>query len=1654
MLCRRFVSFLRSLLLAFFGLTATFYLVAQGAKQKSPDSPFAGSDADHVQERAAWFARGRVIQGRASAELRYHAYQSKLRMRGAPAAQAHAASSSANQSAQTPASLLVTWQPLGPVPLASDASGAGLQDYHQVSGRATAVAIDPADPTGNTVFIGGAQGGVWKSTNAANGVANDVTWAPLTDDQATLATGSIAIQPGNSDPAQSVVLVGTGEADNSADSYFGLGILRSADGGNSWTLVETANGGAVSFSGLGGTRMAFSTGSGQTSTVVAAMGTSLEGAIDGALTDNSLPGLYTSSDAGQTWTYDTLFSGGAAQATSATSVVYNDVAGMFFAAVRYHGFYSSPDGLNWTPLANQPGGSLLSTAACPQNFSTACPIYRGEITAVPGRNEMYVWFVSLSSSGQPVDEGIWQSLNGGISWTQIDDSGITNCGDFSGCGVAQGTYNLELLAVPNCPNGAQTCAGNPTDLYAGAINLYKCSLANSPAAVCSAGFLNLTHVYGCSPISALAHVHPDQHALAYMIPTAGTEATADLMYFANDGGIYRALNGFTGLSTESCSGTNAFDDLNQNLGSMTQFVSFSEHPSDPNTLLGGTQGNGSPATGTATTSTSWGNVLAGDGGYNAIDPNTPTTWFASNPDVPPGGLDIQECGAGIECTNGAFSDVVSSSSLGGDDGAFYFPYILDPQSATSLLVGTCRIWRGPRLGGAYSALSLNFDTGGTGICSGSEVNLVRAIAAWGTTDGNGSQVIYATTDGLGPINSGLPAGGNVWVTTSATAVSGNTSTFSNVTNNGPGGSINANEFPISAVAIDTSDLSGKTAYVTVMGFTGGPGHVWQTMNAGASWTDWTGYGGAGPLPDSPVNAVVVDPSAQVVYVGTDVGVFQSSTASPVWGEVGPGSGQAGFLPNVAVTALALFNSGGQKLLRASTYGRGVWQTDLVPDFEIAFSPATLTVFVGQPWIFTGTLTSEGGYNNSVELSCVNNPPNGCVPNPVSVTPTTSGAGFTVSNGIAGSPVGDYEFGVQGAGSDPMNTKNTANLTLHVVSFSLSTPTPASVTVPRGTTSAAVSFQVLAEGSFNQSVTLDPCTFTPAIMGASCIFTPGTTVNGPYPMVPSPCPPWQGCMTASVSVPPTATPGPYTVTLQANTMGAPMPAMATFDMTVELNPDFIIPLITFPDVEEGSTGTSVQFVVSSQDGFNSPVALTCITTFGANSCSLSPASVSSFPSPPVTLTINSPSLLQLMSSCPGWICQVTIQGTSGAKTNQQPVSFTVFGYTLTGPQSLAGTPGAQVAPNLTLTSMNGYAGQINATCDHSALPAAQCSFTPASQITLASGGTASLAANIVIPLSAAAGTYNININTADVSGAPSNSVTIPLSVGVYKLTGPATLSTVPDGTPSAALTLTSVNGYSGQITASCDATALPGTICTLTRPSPITLGSGATVSLSANIDVPESAIPGTYPIVVNSQDANGLATSVTIQMTIAQDYAIQNLSPLTQNIAAGQQATYNLTVAPLGASYSGTITLQCSIFPALQGSCSFTPATVGPLTNSTSAAAVMTVTTQAASGSLRRRADSLTPGRPPAGQGPSRFSAAWLAALGVVLLGRWSRGRGVRLALALGILFFLPSCGGVSTGGGGGGSTGTTIVTYTITVTGTPPSFSQPTGSSVTLLVVQ
>src|SRR5258706_8944277 len=721
-------------------------VLAQGARV-NPSGAGDAADMDNPAARDQWFMQGRVApKGKTPAEMRWQAYQQKIQMRATRLMAARKATAKPTAIANGAAS--TGWTALGPAPLVSNPGTS--QDYGFVSGRATSVVIDRADSTGNTAFLGGAFGGLWRTRNGLSGGFGNpsgVSWTPLIDTMGTLAVGTIALQPcsvslSNCDGLNllsKVILVGTGEANSSADSYYGLGILRSTDAGQTWTLV-TQDSQNHPFHGLAFSKIAFNTAS--PNTVVAAAATSSLGVLNGSRTGAGQRGVYVSTNAGQSWSFETSVKDGSTSISpltnSVTSVVYNAAAGKFYAAFRYHGFYSSTDGANWTRLAAQPaaaGTGLNSTTACPTTVGVTitCPFYRGEIavvSATPARNEMYVWYTDPNDG----DQGIWKSTDGGGSWTHINDSDITNCGtqdSDGGCGTAQGGYDLELAAVANGAN---------TDLYAGARNLYKCTItASSPS--CSGTtepnfFMNLTHIYGCLNI---AKVHPDQHGLDSLIVGG-----SDVMYFANDGGVYRAVNGFTGLHTGVCGSTNQFDSLNGTLGSMTEFVSMSQDNADQNIILGGTQDNGPPASSAARTTSQWHNVLGGDGGYNEINPATTGTtgqWFTSNPPYTqsniPFNINIYSCSSGSSCLDNNFSNTTQNATIGGDIAPFYPFFILDPQTPTKMIIGTsCRLWRGDVSSGVASgfvALTDSFETPGAVPCTGGEVNQVHATDAGGPT---------------------------------------------------------------------------------------------------------------------------------------------------------------------------------------------------------------------------------------------------------------------------------------------------------------------------------------------------------------------------------------------------------------------------------------------------------------------------------------------------------------------------------------------------------------------------------------------------------------------------------------------------------------------------------------------------------------------------------------------------------------------------------------------------------------------------------------------------------------------------------------------------------------------------------------------------------
>jgi photosystem II stability/assembly factor-like uncharacterized protein len=126
---------------------------------------------------------------------------------------------------------LDTWQAQGPGPIRFVSP---LVRYSTLSGNVTAIAADPRDVNGLTLYLGSDNGGIWKTTDGGH------NWTPLTRFQTDqngqpvpVPIGSIVLDPLNPD----IVFAATGIADNQPTSHPGRGILRSTDGGKTFQLV-------------------------------------------------------------------------------------------------------------------------------------------------------------------------------------------------------------------------------------------------------------------------------------------------------------------------------------------------------------------------------------------------------------------------------------------------------------------------------------------------------------------------------------------------------------------------------------------------------------------------------------------------------------------------------------------------------------------------------------------------------------------------------------------------------------------------------------------------------------------------------------------------------------------------------------------------------------------------------------------------------------------------------------------------------------------------------------------------------------------------------------------------------------------------------------------------------------------------------------------------------------------------------------------------------------------------------------------------------------------------------------------------------------------------------------------------------------------------
>jgi hypothetical protein len=1023
-------------------LVALGPLLAQQISSQQTSAKTALNASQLVRLRAEWFFRQRAsANGHVPGALLLRAFARNKKMIAAEGTFAE------RLSARDGVALAQTsWTPLGPQPTANT------MFYGNVSGRVTALAVDPCDATGNTVYAGGADGGVWVSFNALSGKA--VTWQPLTDEQPSLATGALALvssscQTINGHAQSTEILVGTGESNYALDNIYGAGVLRSMDGGQTWTQDATFTASASQGPGASGPYVAgLAVQPHQENPVILAAVQGTDFAAGGAL----LSGVWRSTDGGAHWTRAQPDGGGATGApfNPATDVRFDSSdatgntvfaalgdpngdadAGAACAVGPCNGVYISHDaGLTWNRVAG------LDSASTPSRYgSISLGLAAG---SAPSGSTLYVAIADASSKSDNllgVLKGTGIQPNGsGPAFTAIYPS-ASNLPDFC---APQCFYDMRIAVMPGT-SGATVFAGGSaqpqlaTNAF-GTSSIYRSLDGGSTWGDVSAdGSGNGTST------------HVDVHALKFAV-ASGSHVLA--MFVGNDGGVWASQDVF---NPSVAAGNQHWADLNTDTGnpntglSLTQFYpGVSIHPSTDKTIFGGTQGNDMQEySGTL----DWSAALACpyDGGYTAIDPQTPATIYAACSYLGGPGTLNKNTMNGVPGQDGInWAAIDSNNGINfGDNADFIPPMVLDTKNSQNLYFGTYRLYQTTNAGGNWSAITSDLTTdGGT--------NFVTTMAV-APSDSN--TIWMGTSDG------------QVWQSSEALQGAPDIQKVNQASQ--PARSV-------TAIAVDAANP--KVVFVSYSGFScpgisecDGLGHIFFTNNSGTAWTPVDGN-----LPDVPVNDIVIDPADatdNTIYIATDAGVYASANATAgsatTWSVL-----QAG-LPNSQVMSLKLRSA--SRLLVAATHGRGAWSTVLpaLPGFVLTGLSPTSASFGGGSFLLTASgdsftakslITFKGAALATTFVSAT------------TLTAMASGAGaacggavpVTISDPVLGT-TNTLTFSVMGAPCD----------------FSFGTVTPASATVsPGGTANYQFSLQpVGATGSAVQLACSTP------LAGASCQFTP-------------------------------------------------------------------------------------------------------------------------------------------------------------------------------------------------------------------------------------------------------------------------------------------------------------------------------------------------------------------------------------------------------------------------------------------------------------------------------------------------------------------------------------------------------------------------------------
>ena len=309
-----------------------------------------------------------------------------------------------------------------------------------VTGRVTAIVVDPTNT--NIIYIASAHGGIWKTLDGG------LNWTPKSDNEVSLAIGALVMDSGN----HLVLYAGTGEGNFSGDSYYGNGILKTTDGGNTWSTLAQST-----FTGTRFSRLAVTPGT--PARLFAATGN----------------GLYRTLDSGATWTRMT---GNSLPVVNATDVCIDTAApATAYAAFWGSGIYKTSN----AGAAGQPTWTKLAGGLPASNFT------RIALGISPSSPQTIYALLSGPSNANPslayLLNRFFQSTDGGTTWAAIPLPG----GNIGG----QGFYNINVAVDPTTPD----------IVYLSGISIWK-AVRNT-----TTGAWTITDIG--------RPVHPDNHAFAF-----------------------------------------------------------------------------------------------------------------------------------------------------------------------------------------------------------------------------------------------------------------------------------------------------------------------------------------------------------------------------------------------------------------------------------------------------------------------------------------------------------------------------------------------------------------------------------------------------------------------------------------------------------------------------------------------------------------------------------------------------------------------------------------------------------------------------------------------------------------------------------------------------------------------------------------------------------------------------------------------------------------------------------------------------------------------------------------------------------------------------------------------------------------------------------